>query len=136
MADRAGHFLIFVCRQWYHGLCNGQIVAVSVVKVVESLTMKHTVNQGLRIVRSSCSGPGRGTHHLVMQCADQFPQLWHCAVTPSYPSKGLLNSAGKRLKMSHRNLGIAELTMSSECDTKVHVCGMVGFGKVSIGAGV
>src|SRR5947209_16491928 len=34
----------------------------------------------------------RKTHHLVMQCADQFPQLWHCAVTPSYPSKGLLNS--------------------------------------------
>jgi len=57
------------------GFAMGQIVAVSVVKVVESLTMKHTVNQGLRIVRLSCSGPGGGTYHLVMQCADQFPQL-------------------------------------------------------------
>jgi len=25
-------------------------------------------------------------------CADQFPQLWHCAVVPSYPFKGLVKS--------------------------------------------
>jgi hypothetical protein len=36
--------------------------------------------------------------------------------------------------MSHRKVRIAELTVSSECDTKGHVCGMVGFGKVSIGS--
>jgi hypothetical protein len=35
--------------------------------------------------------------------------------------------------MSHRNEGIEELTVSSECDTKGHVCGIVGFEKVSIG---
>jgi hypothetical protein len=37
MADRAGHFCIFMCRQWNHGLRKGQFVAVFVVKVVGSL---------------------------------------------------------------------------------------------------
>ena len=42
----------------------------------------------------------------------------------------------KKIKDVARNVGIAELTVGSECDAKGHVCGMVGFGKVSIGAGV